>query len=80
MQTKLQKWGNSLGLRIPKSFAAEVGVEAGSEVDLSVRSGELHVRALQQRRLSLAALLRKVTRKNLHAEIESGDPVGREAW
>ncbi|MEO6462872.1 MAG: AbrB/MazE/SpoVT family DNA-binding domain-containing protein [Candidatus Eisenbacteria bacterium] len=80
MQTKLQKWGNSLGLRIPKSFAAEVGVEAGSEVDLSVRAGELRVRALQQRRLSLAALLRKVTRKNLHAAIETGNPVGREVW
>ena len=36
MQTKVQKWGNSLGLRIPKSFAEQAGVEAGSEVDLSV--------------------------------------------
>jgi len=80
MQTKLQKWGNSLGLRIPKSFAAEAGVEAGSEVDLSVHSGELRVRALHQRRLSLTALLRKVTRKNLHAGVDTGDPVGREAW
>ncbi len=80
MHTRLQEWGNSLGLRIPKSFAAEVGVEAGSEVDLSVRAGDLRVRALQQRRLSLAALLREVTRKNLHSEIETGDSVGREAW
>jgi antitoxin MazE len=80
MQTKLQKWGNSLGLRIPKSFAAEAGVEAGSEVDLSVRGGELRVRAAHRRRLSLAALLRKVTRKNLHAGVETGEPVGREAW
>ena len=80
MQTKLQKWGNSLGLRIPKSFAAEVGVEAGSDVDLSVRSGELRVRPARPQRLSLAALLRKVTRKNLHPGVETGKPVGREAW
>ena len=80
MQTKLQKWGNSLGLRIPKSFAAEVGVEAGSDVDLSVRSGELRVRPARPQRLSLAALLRKVTRRNLHAGVETGKPVGREAW
>jgi antitoxin MazE len=80
VQTKLQKWGNSLGLRIPKSFAAEAGVQAGSQVDLSVRAGELRVRAVRRKRLSLAPLLRKVTRKNLHSAIETGDPVGREAW
>ena len=80
MQTKLQKWGNSLGLRIPKSFAAEAGVQAGSEVDLSVRAGELRVRAVQRKRLSLASLLRRVTRQNLHSAIETGEPVGREAW
>lgn len=80
MQTKLQKWGNSLGLRIPKAFAAEAGVEAGSAVDLSVRPGELRVRTVQRRRLSLAALLRRVTRKNLHAGVGTGDPVGREVW
>lgn len=80
MQTKLQKWGNSLGLRIPKSFAVEAGVQAGSEVDLSVRAGELRVRAVQRKRLSLASLLRRVTRKNVHSAIETGEPVGREAW
>ena len=80
MQTRLQKWGNSLGLRIPKSFAAEVGVEAGSEVDLMLRDGELRVRPMQSRRLSLAALLRKVTPGNRHDEIETGEPVGREVW
>jgi len=36
MQTKIQKWGNSLGLRIPRSFAAEAQVEEGATVDLSV--------------------------------------------
>jgi len=80
MQTRLQKWGNSLGLRIPKSFAAEVGVEAGSEVDLTLREGELRVRPLQSRRLSLGALLRKVTAGNRHEVIETGEPVGREVW
>ena len=80
MHTKLQKWGNSLGLRIPKSFAAEVGVEAGSEVDLSVRPGELRIRPVRRPRLSLAMLLRKVTARNLHAGVETGTPVGRESW
>lgn len=80
MQTKVQKWGNSLGLRIPKSFADQAGVEAGSEVDLSVEDGELIVRPRRQPRYELKDLLRSVTAKNLHKEIDTGDPVGREAW
>ena len=79
MRTKIQKWGNSLGLRIPKSFAAETGVEAGSDVDLSVQDGELIVRPVR-RRYDLSDLLKRVTPKNRHEEIDTGDPAGREGW
>ena len=80
MQTKVQKWGNSLGLRIPKSFAEQAGVEAGSEVDLAVEDGELIVRPRRKPRYELNHLLRSVTAKNVHKEVATGDPVGREAW
>ena len=80
MQTKIQRWGNSLGLRIPRSFAKEAGVEAGSEVDLSVRDGDLVVRATKRRMYRLSELLAKVTAKNLHEEVDTGEPVGREVW
>ena len=80
MQTKVQKWGNSLGLRIPKSFAVQAGIEAGSEVDLSVEDGELIVRPRRQPKYELKDLLRSITAKNVHKEVETGDPVGREAW
>ena len=78
MQTKVQKWGNSLGLRIPKSFAEQAGVEAGSEVDLSVEAGELFVRLRRVPKYDLKDLLRSVTAKNIHREIDTGGPVGRE--
>jgi antitoxin MazE len=80
MQTKIQRWGNSLGLRIPRSFAEEAGVEAGSPVDLSVRDGDLIIRASNRRTYRLSELLEKVTSKNLHDEVDTGEPVGREAW
>src|SRR3990172_4339098 len=80
MQTKIQKWGNSLGLRIPRSFAAEAQVEEGATVDLSVEDGRLLVRPLRLRRYSLNVLLRKVSRRNLHGEVSTGRAVGREAW
>ena len=80
MQTKIQRWGNSLGLRIPKSFAEQVGVEAGSEVDLAVEDGELIVRPGRLPKYELTDLLKGVTARNVHGEVETGDSVGREVW
>ena len=80
MITKIQKWGNSLGLRIPKAFAEEAGVEPGSPVDLSVVDGELIVRPVRRRKYRLSSLLRGVTPKNRHREISTGGPRGREVW
>ena len=80
MQTKIQKWGNSLGLRIPRSFAAEAGVGAGSEVELSIRNGDLVVKPARRKTYVLKDLLQRITSRNLHAEVDTGDPVGREVW
>lgn len=80
MQTTIRKWGNSLGLRIPRAFAEEAGVEDGSEVDLSVRGGALVVKASKSKKYRLDDLLRKVTAENLHGEVDAGPPVGREVW
>ena len=80
MQTKIQRWGNSLGLRIPRSFAEEAGVKAGSQVDISVRDGDLVVRAVKRQTYRLSELLAKVTTKNLHGEVDTGEPIGREVW
>ncbi len=80
MQTRIQKWGNSLGLRIPKSFAEQAGVKAGSDVDLSLKDGELIIRPTRVPKYELEVLLRGVTTENVHAEVETGRPVGREIW
>jgi antitoxin MazE len=80
VHTKVQKWGNSLGLRIPRSFAKEMGVEAGSEVDLSLRNGDLVVKPARRRTYRLKDLLRKVTARNIHGETDTGRPVGKEVW
>jgi antitoxin MazE len=78
--TRIQKWGNSLGLRVPRSLAQEAGVGPGSEVDLSVKDGDLVVRPARRRTYQLKDLLRRVTAKNLHDEVDTGEPVGREVW
>jgi antitoxin MazE len=80
MQTKIQKWGNSLGLRIPKSFAAEAGVEPGSTVDLTVDDGRLVVRPIRRRTYHVRSLVRGINARNVHEPVETGRAVGREVW
>jgi antitoxin MazE len=80
MRTRIQKWGNSLGLRIPKSVADEMGVGEGSEVDLSVQSKRLIVRRARKPKLRLDDLMRDVSSHNLHEGIDTGSPVGKEIW
>ena len=80
MVTKIQKWGNSLGLRIPKSLAMEAGVEEGATVDISVDAGRFVIRPIGKNRYELAELLTEVREDNLHYEIATGGATGREAW
>ena len=80
MLTKVQKWGNSLGLRIPRTFAADARVEPGSVVDISLERGGLMIRPARRRKYALADLLKGITKENLHGEVTTGDRVGREAW
>jgi antitoxin MazE len=80
MLTRVQKWGNSLGLRIPKSFAEEAKVKAGSTVEMHVEQGRLIVQPAKTRSYRIEDLLAKVTRANTHGEVRTGDRVGRETW
>ncbi|HUF17866.1 MAG TPA: AbrB/MazE/SpoVT family DNA-binding domain-containing protein [Thermoanaerobaculia bacterium] len=79
MRTRIQKWGNSLALRIPKPFAEEVQLVEDSSVEVRVRDGELVVVLLPEP-VTLEELLARVSDENLHTEIATGKPVGEEAW
>ena len=80
METRVQKWGNSLALRIPKPFAAEIGIEPNSSVELALDDGKLVVTPIVKPAPSLEQLLAQVSDANLHGEVDSGPAVGREAW
>ena len=80
MKVQIQKWGNSLALRIPKSFAVESNIEQGSTVEMSLESGKIIVFPVAEQEFSLDKLLAKVTAENLHGETDTGSSVGKEAW
>jgi len=80
MRVAVQKWGNSLALRIPKNVAVDSRITRGTVVEVSLAKGRLVIRPVPARTYTLTQLLAGVTRKNLHREVESGGPVGRESW
>jgi antitoxin MazE len=80
MKARIQKWGNSLALRIPKPMAAEVGLRENAPVDLSLVEGKLVIQLTARPPLTLDELLRGVTDENLHGEWDTGPAVGKEAW
>jgi antitoxin MazE len=80
MKVQVQKWGNSLALRIPKPLTVELHIEQGSTVDVTVRQGKLVISPAATPEFTLAELLAKVTRRNLHQEVDAGPAAGREVW
>lgn len=80
MKVQIQKWGNSLALRIPKSFAVESKIKQGSSVEVSLESGKIIVFPIAEEEISLDEMLAQITPENLHGEIDSGNSVGKEIW
>ncbi|MXZ71048.1 MAG: AbrB/MazE/SpoVT family DNA-binding domain-containing protein [Acidobacteria bacterium] len=80
METRIGKWGNSLALRIPQSVAASMGITLNATVELTPRGEQLVVSVLDRFPAKLDDLLARVTEDNLHGEVETGPPVGGEAW
>lgn len=78
-KSKVAKWGNSLALRIPQEAANQLGLAEGSEVSVMVKDNAMTIRRTR-RITSLAELLEGVTPQNAGGEIDTGPPIGREAW
>ena len=76
----MQKWGNSLALRIPKSFATEAGLRNESAVEISLEEGKLVIMPVVEQELTLEQLMTQVTEENVHHEIDTGPAAGRETW
>ena len=74
MKTRVQKWGNSLAVRIPKSFAEGMGTGNNTPVEMSLEEGALIIRADKNGVWDLDSLLAEVTAENIHAEWETEAP------
>jgi antitoxin MazE len=80
MHAKVQKWGNSLALRIPKTFAVDTQLENNSLVEISLVEGQIIVKPVVKPDWTLEELLAGVNEENIHREVETGLPTGNEIW
>lgn len=79
MRIKIQKWGNSLALRIPKAFAKETNISDKSIINLSIEDHHLVISPIDElNEYELDSLLSQIDQTNLHSEIDFGQPVGKE--
>jgi len=80
MNTHVQRWGNSLAVRIPKAFIDETGLEANDEVEIIVQDGQIILTPVKVKTYSLDDLLTGITPENRHDEWDLGSSVGNEVW
>lgn len=80
MQSRVQRWGNSLAVRIPKVFAQDIGLQEETSVEISVSGRDLVISPAKPRSFTLEQLLRGITDENLHEEVATGPAVGKEVW
>jgi len=80
MISRVQKWGNSLALRIPGAFANEIGLKNETSVELKQVEGKLIITPLAEPDITLDELLAFITEENVHGEVETGYARGNEIW
>ncbi|MBI2761560.1 MAG: AbrB/MazE/SpoVT family DNA-binding domain-containing protein [Chloroflexi bacterium] len=80
MKARIQRWGNSLAVRIPRSVAEDGGMENGTLVELSVADGSLVITPIATPSPTLEELVDQITPDNVHGEVDWGHAVGRELW
>ena len=79
MKTQIGRWGNSLGLRIPKQIVEELGLQVGDEVDCFVESGKI---AIEMMNSSSDPTLDELVKMPLEweGELDWGNPQAEEVW
>jgi antitoxin MazE len=80
MKTKIQRWGNSLAVRIPKALAQETTLDEGDEVNVRAEEDRIVVERRQPGKYRLSDLMAGVTKANRHEAADFGKPQGREVW
>jgi antitoxin MazE len=80
MEAKVKKWGNSLGVRIPKSISTKVGITEGTSIEFSIEGDKIILAPVPPKEYTIEEMILQVSEENLHYEITTDGPIGKEVW
>jgi len=80
MRANIQKWGNSLALRIPKPLAEQAHISQGSLVEIRIVDDVIQIEPIAPQHYTLKGLLAEITQDNIHEEVDTGEAQGKEVW
>lgn len=80
MLQKIDRWGNSLGLRLPKVMTEQLSLNEGSSVVVTIEKNALVLRPQKKHSETLKQLLGRIAPNNLHGAVDWGKPRGKEIW
>ena len=80
MITTVQKWGNSLGVRIPSPVAKDIKLYEGSQVEIREEGNRLVIVPVEKPVFTLEDMLKKIKKENIHDEVDFGPAQGKEVW
>ena len=80
MRAVVKKWGNSASVRIPATVLKAANLCLDEPVDVREESGRIVIEPVRRKEYDVAEIVQRITRRNLHKEVDFGAPVGNEAW
>ena len=80
IETAIAKWGNSIGVRIPRSVAEQAKLHEGDQVSVQIEGPGIIVIRAAKKEVTLDNLVSQITPKNRHGETDWGGPQGHEVW
>ena len=80
MKSVVKKWGNSAAVRIPAAVMAAIPLELDEPVDVREEAGRIVIELVRRKAYDINALIKGITRENLHEAVDFGAVVGKEVW
>lgn len=80
MTTKVQKWGNSLAVRLPKELAERFGLKEGESVRIEENFPKIIIKRAPRKKVNLKEIVLRIKQENRHEKVEWGKFAGKEIW
>lgn len=80
METRIQKWGNSDGIRIPSNILKSLNIKTNDILNIEQDGEKIIITVPKKKKISLEEKFKEYHGKNLAKEFSWDENIGREIW